>query len=93
MSRYFCSHLSGFSPWTCAFHLVLEELYHIGKEELEVFMDSLSFPSPPVTYVAISLALITLLQVALPIVSLALDDLPLLDQSFVDELVCVFWSC
>ena len=72
---------------------MLEELYHIGKEELEVFIDSLSFSSLPVTYVGISLALITLLQAARPIVSLALEDLSLPDQSFVDDLCSVFWSC
>jgi hypothetical protein len=43
--------------------------------------------------VEISLALVALLQTTLPVVSLALEDLPLPDQPLVDDFVCVLWSC
>lgn len=44
------------------------------------------------SYVAISLALVALLQATLPVVSLALEDLPLPDQTLIDDLVRVFGS-
>ena len=43
------------------------------------------------SYVAIFLALEALLQAALSLVPLALEQLALPDQAFVDDLVCIFW--
>jgi hypothetical protein len=41
------------------------------------------------SYVTVFLALKALLYAALPLISFALEDLALPDQSFVDNLVCV----
>ena len=42
------------------------------------------------SYVAISLTIIALLQSALPVVSLALKHFALPDETFVNDLVCIF---
>ena len=43
------------------------------------------------SYVAVFLTLVALLQSALSVIPFALERLALLDETFVDDLVCVFW--
>jgi hypothetical protein len=43
------------------------------------------------SYVAVFLALVVLLQSAMSVVPFALERLALPDETFVDDLVCVFW--
>jgi hypothetical protein len=43
------------------------------------------------SYVAVFLAIVALLQSALSVVPFALKRLALPDETFVDDLVCVFW--